>query len=176
MLHQHDRRAMGPVTIETVVPAMGDGAAGLAGPSAGRPSAAAAVSSLRGATPPSLTGATASGSSPSCASRGTTPPAAATAGPSGATGGSPDTAEGGGARRWDRDRPPPDGDVVIGPSGKAVSYAALVKSGREPSLPPRPSKEGTPAEETTQLEQKPFISGNPFVEVTKGLLHLYKEK
>ncbi|XP_037076806.1 BRCA1-associated protein-like, partial [Pollicipes pollicipes] len=78
------------------------------------------------------------------------------------------------ALRWDRDREPPDGDVVIGPSGKAVSYADLVKSGREPSLPLRPSKEGTPSDEAS-LDQKPFISGNPFVEVTKGLLHLYKE-
>jgi hypothetical protein len=25
-------------------------------------------------------------------------------------------------------------------------------------------------------EQMNFISGNPFVEVTKGILHLYKEK
>ncbi|XP_043199621.1 BRCA1-associated protein-like [Amphibalanus amphitrite] len=204
MRWQHDRRVMGPVTVETVVPRLVEGAAAGAGPagSAGQAPAGAAAGALsqQGASPPPSAASTraaaagASGSSLGSGSRGATPPAA-TAGPSGTSpgsaasrgatppvaagggsaGASPDTLSAeGGARRWDRDRAPPDGDMVMGPSGRAVSYAELVKSGREPSLPPRPSKEGTPADEPA-LEQKPFISGNPFVEVTKGLLHLYKE-
>jgi len=35
---------------------------------------------------------------------------------------------------------------------------------------------GASSSKTGTLENVPFVSGNPFVEVTKGILHLYKEK
>lgn len=45
-------------------------------------------------------------------------------------------------------------------------------------LPPH-SRETTPLEDTDTYDKKGeigFFSGNPFVEITKGILHLYKEE
>jgi BRCA1-associated protein len=45
---------------------------------------------------------------------------------------------------------------------------------------PKPSREQTPLDEVQTIPEIPgeinFFSGNPFVEVTKGILHLYKKK
>lgn len=46
-------------------------------------------------------------------------------------------------------------------------------------LLPSGSRETTPLNEPTQplqLDDKGFFSGNPFVEVTKGIIHMYKNK
>lgn len=46
-------------------------------------------------------------------------------------------------------------------------------------LLPKYSRENTPNNDKEQSEEKSeigFLSGNPFVEVTKGILHLYKEE
>ena len=45
------------------------------------------------------------------------------------------------------------------------------------NLLPAHSREATPLTDTPDVEEKGeigFFSGNPFVEVTKGILHLYK--
>lgn len=42
---------------------------------------------------------------------------------------------------------------------------------------PFASREATPQTECTDyIEEKGFFSGNPFVEVTKGIIHIYKKK
>lgn len=50
-------------------------------------------------------------------------------------------------------------------------------------LPPSSSREVTPVQEEapqpvcpTDGEEISFVSGNPFVEVTKGVIHLFKKK
>ena len=49
----------------------------------------------------------------------------------------------------------------------------------EPDLSPTESMAellDTKSESQSDYEIKSFVSGNPFVEVTKGVLHLYKDK
>lgn len=45
---------------------------------------------------------------------------------------------------------------------------------------PSASRETTPLDEqaaqTEYFDEKGFFSGNPFVEITKGIIHLYKQK
>lgn len=46
-------------------------------------------------------------------------------------------------------------------------------------LPSFGSRETTPmatADDAKAIEEKGFIYGNPFVEVTKGIIHIYKKK
>lgn len=46
-------------------------------------------------------------------------------------------------------------------------------------LLPFSSRETTPltaADDMKSIEEKDFIYGNPFVEVTKGIIHIYKKK
>lgn len=38
------------------------------------------------------------------------------------------------------------------------------------------SQEGDASDNVTDRDSLSFISGNPFVETTRGILHLYKEK
>lgn len=57
-------------------------------------------------------------------------------------------------------------DMKLGPADKK----GLLPSG---------SRETTPLNDTNQqlvLDDKGFFSGNPFVEVTKGIIHMYKKK
>lgn len=64
------------------------------------------------------------------------------------------------------------------------NYAAADCSEEErKGLLPVSSREATPLEDEDELtgsteftENKTFFSGNPFVEVTKGIIHMYKKK
>lgn len=54
-----------------------------------------------------------------------------------------------------------------------------VNEEKEGILPPA-SRETTPLDDQANLseyfDEKGFFSGNPFVEITKGIIHLYKKK
>lgn len=59
---------------------------------------------------------------------------------------------------------------------KDVERAAATEA---EGLLPSSSRETTPLNEPTQplqIDDKGFFSGNPFVEVTKGIIHMYKNK
>lgn len=67
--------------------------------------------------------------------------------------------------------------------GSSKSFSSSRPNSEEKSLPSNPlstasSIEGThsSSSSSSQTDQINFISGNPFVEVTKGILHLYKEE
>jgi len=51
-----------------------------------------------------------------------------------------------------------------------ISTYASVLGGSDPNKGPEKSEIKMPT------EAKNFVSGNPFVEITKGILHLYKDK
>lgn len=67
---------------------------------------------------------------------------------------------------------------------KVETYASRLESARDDwGLLPAHSRETTPHTEREQTEviadeggEIGFFSGNPFVEITKGILHLYKEE
>lgn len=58
------------------------------------------------------------------------------------------------------------------------TYASRLESPRDDwGLLPAHSREATPlTEKEAEQNEIGFFSGNPFVEVTKGILHLYKEE
>lgn len=63
---------------------------------------------------------------------------------------------------------------------KVETFPSRLESPREDwGLLPAHSRETTPLTEKDPSEEKTeigFFSGNPFVELTKGILHLYKEE
>lgn len=58
----------------------------------------------------------------------------------------------------------------------------LMEDGEKKGVLPTSSRETTPLDEPTtlleclDLDDKTFFSGNPFIEVTKGIMHMYKKK
>lgn len=61
------------------------------------------------------------------------------------------------------------------------TYANVLEGAdKEKGVLPKSSREQTPLDEVQTIPEIPgeinFFSGNPFVEVTKGILHLYKKK
>lgn len=63
------------------------------------------------------------------------------------------------------------------------TYANIVSGEEAKGVLPKSSREQTPLTETSEASSVPdtpnevkFFSGNPFVEQTTGILHLYKKK
>lgn len=60
----------------------------------------------------------------------------------------------------------------------AAAAAAAADSATAKGLLPFGSREATPmtGDDVKAIEEMDFIYGNPFVEVTKGIIHIYKKK
>lgn len=62
---------------------------------------------------------------------------------------------------------------------ESYSNNQMEKGGEDKGILPLSSRETTPQTEcqsSDYIDEKGFFSGNPFVEVTKGIIHIYKKK
>lgn len=55
------------------------------------------------------------------------------------------------------------------------TYASKL-AGKVDSILPTSSRDNTPLRDKDATEEIGVFSGNPFVEITKGILHLYKQE